>query len=62
MAWKNYDYKCTNTECSQKDIIIEKLVKENEKDNILCKECNQQMQRMFGIGAIKTNDNSGRLN
>lgn len=61
MAWKNYNYMCKNEKCENKEVLVEELVKDSEKDELKCEHCGELMVRLLGVGAIKTNDNFGRM-
>mgnify|MGYP001774976242 CR=1 FL=1 len=60
MSFKTFDYRCVNTECSEYNKVIEKLVKDKEQDNQLCKVCESKMDKLLGISMIKTGDCQGR--
>lgn len=60
--FKSFDYSCQNDKCPNYKIKEERLVKDEDKDKQICKECGKEMNRGFGVGAIKTNDNQGRMN
>lgn len=61
MSFKSYDYICTNEKCEKYNTKEELLVKDKDKDSMKCKSCGEVLNRGFGVSAIKTNDNSGRL-
>jgi len=59
--FKTFDYTCTNEGCPNYKIKEERLVKEKDKDEQLCKVCSKEMNRGFGVGAIRTGDFNGKL-
>ena len=61
MAWKTYDFICTNIKCEAYHIKKEIMVKDSEKNSQVCEDCGNILNIGFGIGAIKTGDNNNRL-
>jgi len=52
-----YAYKCTNIDCKMrnKEVSISKPMSEaGEPEN--CKECNEELQKIFGSPSIRTGD------
>lgn len=61
MAWKTFDFICTNINCEAYHIKKEIMVKDSEKNSQVCESCGNNLSIGFGIGAIKTGDNNNRL-
>ena len=61
MAWKTFDYICTNIECTEYNTKKEIMVKDSEKNSQVCESCGNIMNLGFGANAIKTADNQGRV-
>ena len=61
MSWRTFDYMCTNQDCINKEVKVELLVKVSQQDSQVCEQCGQTLTRLFGVGGIKTSDNSGRM-
>ena len=61
MAWKTFDFICMNINCEAYHIKKEIMVKDSEKNSQVCEFCGNIMNLAFGVGAIKTGDNQGRV-
>ena len=61
MAWKTFDFICTNINCEAYHIKKEIMVKDSEKNSQVCEFCGNILNIGFGVGAIKTADNGNRL-
>ena len=61
MAWKTFDFLCLNEKCKEYNIKKEIMVKDSEKDSQVCGFCGNILNIGFGIGAIRTGDNQGRV-
>ena len=61
MAWKTFDYICTNIECTEYNTKKEIMVKDSEKNSQVCEFCGNILSIGFGASAIKTADNGNRL-
>ena len=61
MAWKTFDFICTNIKCKEYHIKKEIMVKDSEKTSQVCEFCGNILNLAFGVGAIKTGDNGNRL-
>ena len=61
MAWKTFDFICTNIKCEAYHIKKEIMVKDSEKNSQVCEFCGNILNIGFGIGAIRTGDNQGRV-
>ena len=61
MAWKTFDFICTNIECEAYHTKKEIMVKDSEKNSQVCESCGNIMNLAFGANAIKTSDNGNRL-
>ena len=61
MAWKTFDFICTNINCEAYHIKKEIMVKDSEKNSQVCEFCGEILSIGFGVGAIKTGDNGNRL-
>ena len=61
MAWKTFDYICTNINCEAYHIKKEIMVKDSEKNSQVCESCGNNLSIGFGNTAIRTGDNSNRL-
>ena len=61
MSWRTIDYMCTNQDCTNKEVKVELLVKVSQQDSQVCELCGKTLTRLFGVGGIKTSDNSGRM-
>ena len=61
MAWKTFDFICINKKCKEYHIKKEIMVKDSEKNSQVCESCGNILNIGFGIGAIKTGDNQGRV-
>ena len=61
MAWKTFDFICINKKCKEYNTKKEIMVKDSEKDSQVCESCGENLNLAFGIGAIKTGDNQGRV-
>ena len=61
MAWKTFDFICTNINCEAYHIKKEIMVKDSEKNSQVCEFCGQNLNLAFGATSIKTSDNSNRL-
>ena len=61
MAWKTFDFICTNIKCTEYNTKKEIMVKDSEKNSQFCGFCGNILNIGFGIGAIKTGDNNNRL-
>ena len=61
MAWKTFDFICTNEKCVNYNIKKEIMVKDSEKNSQVCESCGEILSIGFGASAIKTSDNGNRL-
>jgi hypothetical protein len=61
MAWKTFDFLCTNEKCVNYMVKVERMVKDSEKDSQVCESCGNILNLGFGSSAIKTSDNQGRI-
>ena len=61
MAWKTFDFICTNINCEAYHIKKEIMVKDSEKNSQVCEDCGENLNIGFGASAIKTSDNQGRV-
>ena len=61
MAWKTFDFICTNIKCEAYHTKKEIMVKDSEKNSQVCESCGEILSIGFGASAIKTGDNSNRL-
>jgi hypothetical protein len=61
MAWKTFDFLCTNSRCKEYHIKKEIMVKDSEKNNQICESCGEVLRVGFSASAIKTADNGNRL-
>ena len=61
MGWKTFDFLCLNEKCKEYNIKKEIMVKDSEKNSQVCESCGNNLNLAFGIGAIKTGDNQGRV-
>ena len=61
MAWKTFDFICTNMECTAYHTKKEIMVKDSEKNSQFCGFCGNILNIGFGASAIKTSDNGNRL-
>ena len=61
MAWKTFDFICTNIKCTEYNTKKEIMVKDSEKNSQVCDTCGNNLNIGFGVGAIKTADNNNRL-
>lgn len=61
MAWKTFDFICTNEKCVIYNIKKEIMVKDSEKDSQVCESCGKVLIKGFTTPAIKTGDNGNRL-
>ena len=61
MAWKTFDFICTNEKCVNYNIKKEIMVKNSEKDSQVCEGCGEKLNIGFSASAIKTGDNQGRV-
>ena len=61
MAWKTFDFICTNINCEAYHIKKEIMVKDSEKNSQVCEVCGNNLNLAFGANAIKTSDNGNRL-
>jgi transposase-like protein len=61
MAWKTFDFLCTNEKCKEYNIKKEIMVKDSEKNSQVCESCGETLNLGFGSSAIKTSDNQGRV-
>ena len=61
MGWKTFDFICTNINCKAYNTKKEIMVKDSEKTSQFCGFCGENLNIGFGIGAIKTGDNQGRI-
>ena len=61
MAWKTFDYICTNIECTEYNTKKDIMVKDSEKNSQVCESCGKIMNIGFGAPSIKTADNQGRV-
>jgi len=52
-----YQYKCKNEKCKEFNIIKDISLPMSESDKPqFCKECKQELQKVFGVSSIKTGD------
>ena len=61
MAWKTFDFLCSNKECKEYHIKKEIMVKDSEKDSQVCECCGEVLKLGFSAPSIKTGDNQGRV-
>ena len=61
MAWKTFDFLCSNSKCKEYNIKKEIMVKDSEKNTQVCESCGNILNLGFGVGGIKTADNGNRL-
>ena len=61
MAWKTFDFICTNINCEAYHIKKEIMVKDSEKNSQVCEDCGENLNIGFGNTAIRTGDNQGRV-
>ena len=61
MAWKTFDFICTNITCEAYHIKKEIMVKDSEKNSQVCESCGENLNIGFGAMSIKTSDNGNRL-
>ena len=61
MAWKIFDFICTNINCKAYNTKKEIMIKDSEKSHQVCEFCGENLNIGFGVGAIKTADNGNRL-
>ena len=61
MAWKTFDFICTNINCEAYHIKKEIMVKDSEKTSQVCGCCGENLNIGFGAPSIKTADNQGRV-
>ena len=61
MAWKTFDFICTNINCKVYNTKKEIMVKDFEKNSQVCGFCGNILNIGFGSTAIKTADNQGRV-
>lgn len=61
MAWKTFDFLCTNKKCKEYHIKKEIMVKDSEKNSQVCESCGETLRVGFGAPSIKTGDNGNRL-
>lgn len=61
MAWKTFDFLCSNKECKEYHIKKEIMVKDSEKNSQVCESCGNILNLGFGSTSIKTSDNQGRV-
>ena len=61
MAWKTFDFLCTNEKCKEYHIKKEIMVKDSEKNSQVCEFCGNILNRGFSAPSIKTGDNQGRI-
>ena len=61
MGWKTFDYSCMNEKCVNYMVKVERMIKDSEKNSQVCESCGEILNIGFGVGAIKTGDNQGRV-
>jgi hypothetical protein len=61
MAWKTFDFLCSNSKCKEYNIKKEIMVKDSEKNSQVCESCGNNLNLAFSASAIKTGDNGNRL-
>ena len=61
MAWKTFDFICTNIKCKEYHTKKEIMVKDSEKNSQVCEFCGENLNLAFGAMSIKTADNGNRL-
>ena len=61
MAWKTFDFICTNIKCAEYNTKKEIMVKDSEKNSQVCESCGEILNIGFGNTAIRTGDNQGRV-
>ena len=61
MAWKTFDFLCTNEKCMNYMVKVERMIKDSEKDSQVCECCGEKLNIGFSASAIKTGDNQGRV-
>ena len=61
MAWKTFDFICTNMVCVNYRVKVERMIKDSEKDSQVCESCGGNLNIGFGANAIRTSDNQGRV-
>ena len=61
MAWKTFDFICTNINCEAYNTKKEIMVKDSEKNIQICEDCGNNLNLAFGASSIKTGDNGNRL-
>ena len=61
MAWKTFDFLCTNEKCVNYMVKVERMVKDSEKNSQVCEFCGEVLNLGFGSTSIKTSDNQGRV-
>ena len=61
MAWKTFDFICINEKCVNYMVKVERMVKDSEKNSQVCEFCVEVLIKGFGVGAIRTGDNQGRV-
>ena len=61
MAWKTFDFLCSNSKCKEYNIKKEIMVKDSEKNSQVCESCGKDLSIGFGSSAIRTSDNGNRL-
>ena len=61
MAWKTFDFLCTNEKCVNYMVKVERMIKYSEKDSQVCESCGEILNLAFSAPSIKTGDNQGRV-
>ena len=61
MAWKTFDFICTNMVCVNYRVKVERMIKDSEKNSQVCESCGENLNIGFGFGAINTGDNNNML-
>ena len=52
-----YDFKCTDINCKNKDIVVEVVCTSKNLDkNKECKLCGKEMNRIWTVPSVKTGD------
>lgn len=61
MAWKTFDFICTNEKCVNYSVKVERMIKDSEKDSQVCESCGFILNIGFSAPSIKTGDNGNKL-
>lgn len=61
MAWKTFDFLCSNEKCVNYMVKVERMIKDSEKDSQVCESCKKILIKGFAPPSIKTGDNGNRL-